>query len=148
MPKAQKQLPDDRLTIETTSDVLDPHPVGTRTPFQFDGDDRIMWATRPKTILLMEVSAQLDAMDYTSADARLYAEIEKFLTLTMDEDDRQHIWTRLLDPDDTLDSSHVLDLTTQLQVLWFARPTRKAKAGAISPRPGGRSSTGTAPSGG
>lgn len=170
-PKDEAQAPEGLIAIEAPKVTkIAGEQAGERTPFtlppccttdcthtgedtdeadedgQLDAEtrNRILWATRPKNMLLMYLSARVSAAASGDYDSKLNL-YRTFLDSALDAGDGDLIWTRLGDPTDELDEPHMDALISTFMGRWLpGRPTGPLSGQAPLQRGTGRPSTGRA----
>jgi len=136
-------IPDNVVEIEADDAPETTDTVGDRIPFTMPGqDDVVLWAVRPKNMLLMLTGQRVEEAAASGDFADKMNAYRTFLDAAVDPESRDVIWVRLGDPTDDLDDRHMDALIATFLGRWFARPTGSQRASATLPRTTGRPSTG------
>lgn len=118
-----------------------------RLPFalpQLEGEETyVLWANRPKNMLLMYVADKLHDAAQTDNPAVTLDAYRHFANVCLEPESRTHLWARLGDPDDFLDEPHLKAMTEQIMERWVpGRPTGPRSGSGALQRGTGRPSTG------
>lgn len=132
---AAEQIESPVLRIEDPN--RDRDTTNDRIPFQIDDDPHVLWATRPKKAILMNLAKMAEADD----EAVLMGLFDLYLTSVLDEASRDYVQARLDDPTDLLDIDFIEPLNQSLVGRWYGRPTGSRPASAPSQRRTGKGST-------
>lgn len=152
-PNPTPEVPADTLVI--TAPSAPTVVTGERTPFQLppsghddDTAHEVLWAVRPKSILLMHISERLNsALEHPDDQDTLLNALRQFVNGCLDPDTQDRIWDRLGDPTDALDLPHIDALRVALFGRWMpSRPTGPRSGASRLPRTSGKRSTGQRPS--
>jgi hypothetical protein len=103
-----------------------------RIPFALGDDDTVMYAVRPKVVILMDVAASLADSENVFGQARA---VNEFIDKILDDDSRLYLRERFDDPDDDMDLDND-DLISAMEYVvgrWYGRPTG-SRPGSPEPR--------------
>lgn len=136
------------LAITTGPVEVPQEAPGTRTAFTLPGDDEmILWAVKPKTVLLLHVSEFLAAAEARPDDGNIAMEAYRtFINRCLDPASADLLWGRLNDNDDTLDAPDLAAMVSTFMERWSGRPTGPLSGRSPLQRGTGRASTGRKPS--
>lgn len=157
------ETPEGLITIEAPKPTATVGPVaGDRTPFQLtpcctnpeacthtDGDpsaevrNGVLWAIRPKNMLLMLVAGRVEEGKQSTDLAPKMPGYRTFLDACVEAETNDIIWARLGDPTDALDEPDMDALLSTFLTKWVpGRPTQPSAGSASLPRGTGRPTTG------